>query len=99
MKKDSNFLSRKSSETDNLLSSFGVKPTLKNNQDDDILVSNNQVNDDAYLQTDTGKDKTDDIDVVHEIDPMDVARELMGEDSSAGWIVGGSSREHGTDSH
>ncbi|MDX7766102.1 hypothetical protein [Aeromonas caviae] len=102
MKKDSNFLSRKSSETDNLLSSFGVKPTLKKNQDDDILVSNNQVNDDAYLQTDTGKDKADDIDVVHEIDPMDVARELMGEDSSAGWIVGGvveSTEQTVTDEH
>ncbi|MGP6244626.1 hypothetical protein V8Z86_22290 [Aeromonas salmonicida subsp. salmonicida] len=89
MKTDSDFLKRKSSETDSLLSSFGVSTAQGVIQDDDSLVGKNQVSGDATSPNYAGAETAKAIDAVPEIDPMDVARELMGEDLSAGWIVGG----------
>ncbi|ASI21385.1 hypothetical protein E4188_23210 (plasmid) [Aeromonas media] len=89
MKKDSEFLKSKSSETDSLLSSFGVSSTPANTPERDSLVGNNQVHENNNHQYDAGLDSAGAIEAVTEIDPMDVARELMGEDSSAGWLVGG----------
>ncbi|MGL6428232.1 hypothetical protein [Aeromonas hydrophila] len=89
MTNDSDFLKRKSSDTDNLLSSFGISPAQNVIQDDEAAVGKKQGKGDVPTPNCESTSKVHAADSVPEIDPMDVARELMGEDLSAGWIVGG----------